>query len=364
VLRPEQREDGELEVVRLPLEQLLDAVELPVGEAECSVERLLGDTRQTPRITTRPDRVVFVRVGEKGARGYLVLLVPLAALWGASFLFIKVAVRHLEPSVVMEGRLTVAGLTLLPVLLLQRRRLAWPDIRAVAFPGAILGVVNSAVPFTLIAWGETHIDSGVAAIANASTPIWVAVFAIPFLPSERAAGLKLVGILLGLVGVGILTGGEPSAGAWAIVGTLAVVLASACYAGSNVWLQPRFPTDRALALVAVSMVFGALALLPLALLQLPSSAPGWKPIGSVLALGMAGTSVGLLVYYRMIERYGSARASLVTYLAPVAALGYGIGLLGEPLTAAEVVGLLLILGGIGLGSGLVRPLRRAAAPAA
>jgi drug/metabolite transporter (DMT)-like permease len=327
------------------------------------MERVLGDARQTPRITASPDRVVFVRVGEKGARGYLVLFVPLAALWGASYLFIKVAVGHLQPSVVMDGRLMVAALTLLPVLLLQRGRRAPADIRAVVFPGAILGVVNSAVPFTLIAWGETHVDSGVAAIANASTPIWVAVFAIPFLQSERASGLKLVGILLGLVGVGVLTGGEPSAGVWAILGTLAVVLASACYAGSNLWIQPRFPTDRAVALVVVSMVSGALALLPLALFQLPGSVPGWKPIGSVLALGMAGTSIGLLMYYRLIEGYGSARASLVTYLAPVAALGYGIGLLGEPVTVSEAAGLLLILGGVTLGSGLVRPVRRAA-PAA
>jgi drug/metabolite transporter (DMT)-like permease len=303
-------------------------------------------------------------VGERGARGYLALLCPLAALWGASFLFIKVAVRHLEPTVVMEGRLVVSGLSLLPVLLIQRRRLALGDLRAVLFAGAVLGVVNSALPFTLIAWGETHVDSGVAAIANASTPIWVAVFALPFLPSERASGLKLVGIVLGLVGVGVLTGGQPSAGTWAIVGTLAVVLASACYAGSNIWIQPRFPTDRAVALVIVSMLTGAIALLPLALVQLPDAAPGWKPIGSVLALGIGGTSVGLLVYYRLLERYGSARASLVTYLAPVAALAYGIGLLGESVRASELLGLSLILGGVTLGSGLVRPFRRTAAPVA
>ncbi len=299
-------------------------------------------------------------------RGYLALLLPLAALWGASFLFIKVAVRDLEPSVVMECRLALTALALLPLLLVGRRGFVRADLRAVAFPGVVLGVVNSAIPFTLIAWGETHVDSGVAAIANASTPIWVALVAIPLLPSERASGLKLVGIVLGLVGVGVLTGAQPSAGGWAILGTLAVVLASFCYGASNIWLQPRFPTDRIVALVTLSMAVGAVALLPLALVQLPSSAPGWKPVGSVIALALGGTSVGLLVYYRMIERYGSARASLVTYLAPVAALAYGIGLLGESLTAAKVLGLLLILGGVALGSGIVRPLRRAvpAAPTA
>jgi drug/metabolite transporter (DMT)-like permease len=291
------------------------------------------------------------------------LLLPLAALWGSSFLFIKVAVRDLEPTVVMAGRLGLSALALLPVLLVQRRGRVRSDLRAVAYPGVILGIVNSAIPFTLIAWGETHVDSGVAAIANASTPIWVALVAIPFLASERASGLKLVGIVLGLAGVGVLTGAQPSGGGWAILGTLAVVLASFCYGASNIWIQPRFPTDRIVALVFCSMAVGAVALLPLALVQLPSSAPGWKPIGSVIFLALAGTSIGLLVYYKLIELYGSARASLVTYLAPVAALAYGVGFLDEPLSAAKLIGLALILGGVALGSGLMRPLRRAA-PAA
>lgn len=296
----------------------------------------------------------------EGARGYLVLLLPLAALWGSSFLFIKVAVRDLEPTVLMAGRLALSALALLPVLLVQRRGRVAADLRAVAYPGVVLGIVNAAIPFTLIAWGETHVDSGVAAIANASMPIWVALIAIPFLASERASGLKLVGIVLGLMGVGVLTGAEPSGGGGAILGTLAVVLASFCFGASNIWIQPRFPTDRIVALVTVSMAVGAVALLPFALLQLPSSAPGWKPIASVLVLALGGTAIGLLVYYRMLELYGSARASLVTYLAPVTALAYGVGLLDEPLRASELIGLALILGGVALGSGLVRPFRRPA----
>jgi drug/metabolite transporter (DMT)-like permease len=140
-------------------------------------------------------------MGDRGARTYLLLLCPLAAIWGASFLFIKVAVRDMEPSVVMEGRTAIAALTLVPVLLAQRGREALGDLRAVAGAGVLLGVVNSALPFTLIAWGETHVDSGVAAIANASTPIWVALLAIPFLSAERSSGVKLGGIALGLLGV-------------------------------------------------------------------------------------------------------------------------------------------------------------------
>jgi drug/metabolite transporter (DMT)-like permease len=303
-------------------------------------------------------------MAERSARGYLLLLCPLAAIWGASFLFIKVAVRDMEPTVVMDGRMAISALTLAPLLLLRGFQTAVSDLRAVGRDGLLLGIINSAIPFTLIAWGEKHIDSGVAAIANASTPIWVALLAIPFLPSERSSGLKLVGIVLGLLGVAVLAGADPSAGLWPILGTLAVVLASLAYATSNIWIQPRFPTDRMLALVTVSMTSGALVLLPFAAVQLPEEAPGWKASGSVMALAVAGTSIGLLIYYRLLESYGSARAILVTYLAPVAALAYGVGLLEESLTVANVAGLALILGGVALGSGYVRVARRAPAPAA
>jgi drug/metabolite transporter (DMT)-like permease len=303
-------------------------------------------------------------MGDRGARGYILLLLPLSAIWGASFMFIEAAVRDMAPPVAMDGRMAISALALIPVLLVRRGRRTATDLRAVAAPGLLLGVVNSALPFTLVAWGQTHVDSGVAAIATASSPIWVALLAIPFLPTERASGLKLVGIALGLVGIGILAGADPSTDTWAILGTLAVVLAAFCYAASNIWIQPRFPADRVVALITVSMATGALVLLPLALVQLPEQRPGWKAIGSVLVLAIAGTSIGLLIYYRMLELYGSARAILVTYLAPVAALAFGVGLLDEQLTAAKLIGLALILGGVALGSGLVRPERPTPAPAA
>lgn len=300
----------------------------------------------------------------RGARGYLLLLLPLSVVWGASFMFIEVALRDMAPSLVMEARMAISALVLAPVLLAQRGRDSAADLRAVAVPGLVLGVVNSALPFTLIGWGQTHVDSGVAAIANASSPMWVALLAIPFLPSERSSGLKLGGIVLGVLGVGILAGAAPATDVWAILGTLAVVAGSVCYAASNIWIQPRFPTGRVIALVTVSMAVGALVLLPLALIQLPAERPGGKAIGSVLVLAIAGTAIGLLVYYRMLELYGSARAILVTYLAPVAALGFGVGLLDEQLTAAKLIGLVLILGGVAFGSGFVRSVRRAPAPAA
>jgi drug/metabolite transporter (DMT)-like permease len=301
-------------------------------------------------------------VSDRPPRGYVVLLMSVAAIWGASFLFIKVAGRHLDPSFAMELRLVGAALVLAPVLFLRRGRSGFADLRRVGGQAVVLGVFNSAMPFTLIAWGETHVDSGVAAVGNASTPIFVALLAIPFLPSERSSGAKLAGIVVGLAGVGVLAGASPGGGWWGVLGTLAVVLAAFLYAASNIWIQPRFPAGDEVALVAGSMLFGAVTLLPLAVAHAPTAWPGWEAVGSIASLAVGGTSIALLLYYEMLQRYGSARASLVTYLMPVFALVYGVGLLDEPLRAAEVAGLALILGGVALGSGAVRSWRRAAAP--
>jgi drug/metabolite transporter (DMT)-like permease len=298
-------------------------------------------------------------------RAYIPLLLLLSAIWGASFMFIKVAGRGFEPWTMMFFRLAIAALIIWGVLALQRGfGGAVADVRALGVEGLLLGVVNGAVPFTLIAWGERHIDSGVAAIGNASMPIFVALLALRYQPSERSSGWRLFGILVGLVGVGVLAGLNPRGGWWAVAGTLAVVVASISYAAASLWAQKVVKRTTSLALVTSTMTGGTLALLPFALVQLPSHVPGWKETGSVLALAVLGTAAGQLIFYRMIDLDGSARASLVTYLLPVTALFYGVTLLGEPLTVEEVVGLVLILAGVALGSGVVRLARRQTAPAA
>ena len=299
------------------------------------------------------------------SRLYVPMLLLLAAIWGASFMFIKVADRELEPTTLMAARILLAAVILFGILAARcGTARAARRLRRAGWAPLLLGIVNAALPFTLIAWGEKHVDSGVAAIANASMPIFVALLALRFQRSERSSGLRLFGILLGLVGVAVLAGVHPRGGWWAVVGTLAVILASVLYAVGSLWAQRLVQREEALVLTTATMIGGALALLPLGLAQLPGSVPGWKVIGSVLALGIAGTAIGQLIYYAMLNSAGSARASLVTYLLPVTALFYGAGLLGEPITVEELVGLVLILGGVALGSGLVRLARREPAPAA
>jgi drug/metabolite transporter (DMT)-like permease len=293
-------------------------------------------------------------------RSYPTLLFALAAIWGASYMFIKVADRDLEPTAMIALRLLIAAPVLIGFLALRRGpRQALAQIGGAWREGLVFGVINGALPFTLIAWGEKHIDSGVAAIANASVPIFVALLAIRFKRSERSTGLKLGGIVLGLVGVGVLAGVHPQGGWWSVAGTLAVVAASLCYAAGGLYGQHVVGRVSGAVLAAAAMLYGGLVLLPFALIQLPDHVPGWKAIGSVLGLSLAGTALAQLILMRMLRLYGAARLSLVTYLLPVTALIYGALILDEPLPASALGGLALILGGVAFGSGMWRPARRA-----
>jgi drug/metabolite transporter (DMT)-like permease len=298
-------------------------------------------------------------------RGYVPLLLIVAGIWGASYLFIKVAVREIEPTAMMDLRLILAAAVLVPFLFMRLGTGgAVAELRSTGWGAFILGISNMAVPFVLIAWGEKHIDSGVAAIANATVPLFVALLAIRFNPSERVRGLRLVGVFLGLVGVGVLTGLHPEGGWWGVAGTLAVVVASLSYASANLYTQHRFPQTSPLVITTASCLAAALVLLPFALVQLPERMPSWKALASVAALGIAGTALALLFYYAMLNRYGASRASLVTYLLPPFALAYGVIFLDEQLTLNALLGLALILAGVGLGSGFLQlGRRRAAAPA-
>ena len=288
-------------------------------------------------------------------RGYVPLILLLSSLWGASYLFIKVGVEEMEPATLMAFRFILAGAVLLGVLVAQRGvRQAFDDLRSTSRHGIILGILNGVVPFWLIAWGETHIDSGVAAVANATVPIFVALIALRVNPGERATGVRLVGILVGLAGVAVLAGIEPESGTWAVLGVLAVVLASLFYAGGNLYTQHNFADTAPIVIATSAVVSGGLLILPVGIVQAPDAVPSWKALGSVAALGILGTAVASLVLYRLIARYGSSRTALVTYLLPAFALFYGAVLLDEPLTLSALLGLFLILAGVALGSGLAR----------
>ena len=291
------------------------------------------------------------------SRRYLFLLLVLGAIWGSSYLFIKVGVRDLSPAAFVEVRLLVA----VPVLLwFAASRYGWRALAGAWRPGLVLGVFNAAVPFTLISWGEKFVDSGVASIANASVPIFLAALAFMFVPAERSSGLRLFGIVVGIAGVAVLVGVHPEGGSRGAIGTGAVILASLSYAAANLYAGRRMSFGGPV-LAAVSMAVAFVVLLPLALATLPSHAPGWKSVGSGVMLGLFGTAIAQILSYRMIRIYGSARAVLVAYTLPAFALFYGAVFLSEPLSVQKLAGLLLILGGVALGSGVWRMMGRRAA---
>jgi len=280
------------------------------------------------------------------------MLFLLAAIWGVSYVFIKVAVEDIEPAPMMATRALLAGLLLFPYLAVTMgSRHAVLALRTHWRPALVLGTLNAAIPFWLIAWGEKHIDSSIAGIAQATVAIFTFLLAARVLPHESVGITRILGVAVGFVGVAVLAGFDPGGGWIAVAGTLAVVLSSLSYASSGVYGQLSVRTVPGPVLATGSMLAGGLILLPLALFQLPSHAPDAEAIGSLLALTILGTTFAQLILFRMLRLYGSRRLSLVTYLIPGFALFYGAVLLDEPITVAALGGLVLILGGVALASG-------------
>ena len=275
----------------------------------------------------------------------LALLLALAAIWGASFLFIKLGVDEVAPSVVVLGRIAV-GLGVLVPLVLARGGV--PDIRAMWVPFLVLGTLNNAVPYWLLAFAETRLDSGLAAVIQAAAPILTVVLATRIDPSQRVRGLRLVGVAVGFVGVALLVGvqeGGQLVAALAVLGTATCYAVSALYAGRAV--RSFGPLEVTVGQLAVGLLLAA----PFGLAQLPSEAPPAKAVAAIVALGALSTGVAYLLYFTLIARAGASRAILVTYLVPAFALVYGTAFLDEPVTASALVGLVLILGGTALGTG-------------
>ncbi|MGN6431385.1 MAG: DMT family transporter [Gaiellaceae bacterium] len=286
------------------------------------------------------------------SRRHLTMLFALAALWGASFMFIKIGDRELHPFTLVGFRMTLGALTLVPIVLATvGARRALTELRAAAGPLAVTGLINSAIPILAITWAETRIDSGLTAIIQASAPLFTALLALRFSRDEQVRGSRLVGLFVGFAGVAFLVGGKPSG---ELVAGLAVVFSAFCYAAAGIYAGRRLKGVSPLVTAFGTLSVAALATLPPGLFQLPDHATGWKVTASVLTLGIAGTGLAYILYYGLLAGAGASRAILITYLVPLFAVVYGAVLLGEPVTAATVGGLALVLTGVALGTGAVR----------
>jgi drug/metabolite transporter (DMT)-like permease len=267
----------------------------------------------------------------------------LAALWGASYLFIKVALDDgIAPIFIVFARIALGAIVLVPIAI---RLGAWGALKGRWPALAVMAIVQVVVPFLLITYGERHIASSLTGILVAAAPIFTALLAVRFDQDERPRGIAAAGVVMGIFGVALLFGVDLSGDAKALAGGLMVLLASLGYAIGGFYLKHRLRGIPAVGIAAATMVVGTIVLAPAALLVAPSAAPSAKAVGSLLLLGAGGTGIAFLIFYTLIAGIGPSRASLVAYIAPGFAVAYGVWLLSEPLTAGAVLGLVLILAG-------------------
>jgi len=280
---------------------------------------------------------------------YLAALVALGSVWGASFLFIKVVVDETAPIELAAGRIFFGAVALAPIV--WRRGLRLSGRPWVLRDLLVVAVFSTAIPFVLISWAELHIDTGIASVLNSTMPLWTAIFASLFLVDEHLTPLTILGLLVGFGGVAVLSGGDLASFRQAgLLGHLAVVGAAACYGAGAVFARARLQAEDRVTLSAVQLTMAALLLAPLSLAvegapALNLSAKAWL---AWLTLGVVNTGLASVVYYWLIQRVGSVRSSLVTYIIPTVGLLLGATVLGEELGLSALLGAALIVVGVAI----------------
>ncbi len=283
--------------------------------------------------------------GEAGGWSVSLELGLLGAIWGASFLFMRIAADDFGPAPLVALRLGLGSLVLLPFLWRARARFParlWPKL-------ALIGAINSALPFLLFAWGAQRAPAGVGAIANAMTVLFTALVGFLFF-GERIGTRRAVALMAGFAGVVVLASGKVAGMSvgWAAA---AGALASLSY-GLGINLVRRHLTGLPPAAVAsATLGSAALLVLPFALAAWPEAPVPAASWWSAVALGVLCTGAAFVMYYRLIARIGASRASTVTYLIPLFGVGWAWMLLGEPLTWTMAVAGALILGSVAFSQG-------------
>jgi drug/metabolite transporter (DMT)-like permease len=296
------------------------------------------------------------------SRRSVALLLTLSALWGASYLFIKVALDDVfSPWAIVSIRTALAALVLVP---LAARMGVLGSLRGRAGAVLVLALVQVAGPLSLIGLGEERISSSLTGILVASAPIFTFLLAFALTGEQRASVGSLAGVAIGIVGVGMLLGVDAGGGAEALVGGLFVISAAFGYAVAAWHLKRNLVGVEPVATVAGSQAVAALVTLPLGLTHVPDATPGLEAIASLFVLGVFCTGIAFVIFHSLVASDGPARASLVGYIAPVFSIFYGVMLLDESFTVTTAAGLVLILGGSWLAAGGELPARgRDVAPA-
>jgi drug/metabolite transporter (DMT)-like permease len=275
------------------------------------------------------------------------LLILLSIVWGGSFFFAKVAVAELPPLTIVLARVVIAAAALHLLVIATGQRM--PTDLALWLDFLIMGLLNNAIPFSLIFWGQKEIASGLASILNATTPLFTVLVAQAFTQDEKATPAKLIGVGLGLVGVALMIGLDLVSGFGShLVSELAVLVAALSYAFAGVFGR-RFRGRPPLQVAAGQLTGSSILILPLALFIDPpwlEVSPSLGVWAALIGLALLSTALAYVIFFRILARAGATNLLLVTFLIPVSALLLGVAFLGESVTAHQLVGMLLI--GLGL----------------
>lgn len=276
------------------------------------------------------------------------LIAGLALLWGTNFAWIKVSLDAFTPTQVTFGRMSLGALVLLAVVMAQGHRL--PRGRTVWAHLVVAALIGNAVPYYLFAVGETRVDSSIAGIANATTPLWTLALVVALRQGEPVTTRRVLGFALGLGGCLVLL--SPwDAGRVDPLGTAACIAAALCYAVSFVYMA-RYLTPRDLSptVLSAAQLIAATGWTALALAPDPGPLPAFEPRPwlALLVLGVLGTGAAYVLSYALLRASGAATASTVTYLFPVVSIAFGAAFLTEPVTLAMLLGTAVILTGVAL----------------
>jgi drug/metabolite transporter (DMT)-like permease len=274
------------------------------------------------------------------------MLVVLSVFWGGSFFFIEVALRGFQPFAIVLLRVVLAAVILTGVVCLGGRRL--PSSPGVWGSYFVMGALNNAIPFSLIIWGQTRIDSGVASILNATTPIFTVLLAHFLTSDERLTLRKIGGVFIGFLGVYIMLQPELKDGfSWRGLGQVAVLGAAVSYSLAGIFGK-RFKKTSPVGNAAGMLICSSVIMLPLVLMTgaLSLSRPTAAAVAALCGLATVSTAVAYLLYFRVLASAGATNVLLVTFLIPVGALLLGVGVLGEVIHILEYAGMGCIFTGL------------------
>ncbi|WP_417793703.1 DMT family transporter [Terasakiella pusilla] len=275
------------------------------------------------------------------------LLIILSLIWGGSFYYAEIALQEVSAFVVVWGR--VLGAALLLWLILCVRRIPVPNSLSLWVAFFVMGVLNNAIPFSLIVWGQTEITGSLASIFNATTPLFTIILAQFLTTDEKITSRKVIGLLLGFVGVLVMVGTEALSGlSNAILAQLAILLAAVSYGCAAIWGR-RFKGINPMVTATGQVTCSALVMTPVALIfGFPNGyfMPSVDVWVALLMLAFFCTVVAYILYFRILATSGATNLMLVTFLVPISAIALGHSLLGERLTVDQMIGMGLILFGL------------------